>query len=88
MSDQPRCFPTLQPPQLNPCPLVLRYGRVELIQAKGLVLDDDALRDSTLASPEAVQQGFAEVEDLEGGTINGVGNQSLGGLLGERLSRL
>ena len=65
------------------------YGKVELLQANGLVLDDEALRDPSTASPEAVAAGFDQVTDLGAGAhINGPGNQSLGTALTDALKAL
>ena len=59
------------------------YGKVELIQANGLVLEEAALADPSLASPEEIAKGFDRVCDLEaeGAQINGPGNQALGDAL-------
>lgn len=61
------------------------YGRVELIQAAGMMLDEETIANPSLASPEMIRRGFAEVEALDGeATINGPGNQALGHMLYKR----
>jgi NAD(P)-dependent dehydrogenase (short-subunit alcohol dehydrogenase family) len=66
------------------------YGKVELLQASGLVLGEEALRDPSKASPEAVAAGFGQVCDLGavGAQINGPGNQALGDALTRALKAL
>ena len=64
------------------------YGKVELIQSRGFVLDDAALKDANLATPESIEANFNQIKNLNDGDINGPGNQSLGRMLEDRLSKL
>lgn len=50
------------------------YARTEMIRAKGLVIDEAALRDPSLATPEMVRDGFKEVMDVtaEGSETPGI----------------
>ena len=63
---------------------------MEFIQANGLVLGEDALRDPSLASPEEVARGFDAIVDFDapGATINGPGNQALGEALARAIAKL